>query len=237
VTATIACLHNLAQPFLGLAGDALRDGGAELVEHDVAAGASLPGLDAVDGLVVFGGEQSVADAGDDPILAAELDLLRRAVDRETPVLGVCLGAQLLAVALGGRLAVRGRRMVAWHSPRPLPEADGDPLVAALDEAPVALHWNEDWVEPPPGAVELLERPGPGAEMFRCGASAWGVQFHPEVDAAVLDRWYASWGGALVHAGVGQDEARAADRRWLPAQHAQAAALFGAFAGVVAAARP
>ena len=98
---------------------------------------------------------------------------------------------------------------------------------------MALHWNEDGFEPPPGAVELLRRPAGGTvEAFRYGPCAWGVQFHPEVDPASLD------GGTTTHweldeAGVTEEEARAADARYLPGQPALSGALFGGFARVVA----
>ena len=97
----------------------------------------------------------------------------------------------------------------------------------------ALHWNEDGIEPPPGAVEVYERPQGGrAEGFRVGRLAWGVQFHPEVDQAALDGWYAEWRELLEPAGVTEAGARDADARHLPGQAALSTAIFGAFARVV-----
>ena len=86
---------------------------------------------------------------------------------------------------------------------------------------------------PPGATELLERPQGGrAEGFRIGRHAWGVQFHPEIDSAALDGWYAEWGSVLEPAGVTEADARAADARHLPGQAALSTAIFGAFARIV-----
>jgi GMP synthase (glutamine-hydrolysing) len=231
----IACLHNLEVAFLGHAGQAMRSAGVQLDERDLRAGDPLPSLDEVDGLVAFGGEQSVRDIDGDPVLTAEGALLRSAVEREVPVLGVCLGAQLLAHVLGGRVRRLPRRMVLWAPLEPLPAASGDPLLGATPAGAAGLHWNEDGFEPPPGAVELLRRPGVSAEAFRYGPCAWGVQFHAEVDDEALDGWYRAWGTvALPEGGVTEATARAADASHLPAQRALSDALFGGFARVVSA---
>ncbi|WP_051324220.1 type 1 glutamine amidotransferase [Candidatus Solirubrobacter pratensis] len=202
----VAVIHHLRQPFLGHAAHALRD--VELVEHF----GTLPALDDVDGIVSLGGEESVVGGG----LEAEAALLREAVARDVPVLGVCLGAQVLAHALGGRVVRRPRRLVAWV-----------PLTGAWEGA-YGLHWNEDGFEPPRGAVELSARPDGFGEAFRV-ARAVGVQFHPEVDAAALEGWYAAWGDVLAPAGVTEADARTADARHLPGQAALSEAIFGDFA--------
>src|SRR3954471_1432389 len=137
-----AVIHHLHQSFLGNAGPYL----AGASEH--FRGDPLPELDEVDAIVTFGGEQSVLDQGP---LEPEAELLREAVARDIPVLGVCLGAQLLAHALGGTVARRPRRLIAGPPPEPLPAAAGDPLLGALPAGGLALNWNEDGFEPPPGA--------------------------------------------------------------------------------------
>lgn len=232
----VACLHNLEDAFTGHAGTALRDAGARVDERRLRHGDGLPRLDEVDGLVAFGGEQSVLDVDRDPLLAAEAALLREAVARDVPVLGICLGAQLLAHALGGEVRRLRTRWLAWTALEPLPAAAGDPLIAGLPDGAVGLHWNEDGFEPPPGAVEILRRPGEAAEAFRVGESAWGFQFHPEVDDAALDGWYRDWAAAPGAAGTTEAAARAADALHLPAQRALSETLFGGFARVVAARR-
>jgi GMP synthase (glutamine-hydrolysing) len=231
----IACLHNLQDAFTGHAGVAMRAAGAVLDERRLRDGDPLPRLDEVDGIVGFGGEQSVVDIDRDPLLLAEAELLRAAVERCVPVLGVCLGGQLLAHALGGSVRRLPRRMIAWTPLAALPAATGDPVLGALPEGAMALHWNEDGFEPPPGAVELLRRPGATCEGFRVGDCAWGVQFHAEVDDETLGGWYRDWGAAgLAAAGVSEPEARAADGRHMPGQAALSDALFGGFARAVAA---
>jgi GMP synthase (glutamine-hydrolysing) len=174
----------------------------------------------------LGGEQSARDLEDEPWLAAEARLLRAAVEREVPVLAVCLGAQLLARALGAPVERLPRRTVAWLELESTALGAVDPVVGALPAPVAALHFNEDGFGLPPGAVELLG-PGPSVSAFRAGERAWAVQFHPDVDRAMLDGWYAL--GWHEEAGVDEAAARAADARAWPRQEAQAAALFGAFA--------
>jgi GMP synthase-like glutamine amidotransferase len=233
----VAVLHNLHVPFTGHAGTVLRDAGLELDERRLLAGDSLPALGEVDGLLVLGGDQSVRDIADDPLLAAEAALMRDGVEAGVPVFGVCLGAQLLAHALGGSVSRLPRRMVEWAPVVALDAAAGDPVAGALPAGSMALHWNEDGFEPPPGAVELLARVSEGAEAFRYGECAWGVQFHPEVDPEGLESWYAEGWRELAEAGVAEPAARAADAEHLPGQLALSAALFGGFARVVGARAP
>ena len=215
----IAVIHHLRQPFLGNAAAPL--GAVE--EHFRGA---LPDLDGLDGLVSFGGEQDAWD----PALAPEVELIAEAVAREIPFLGVCLGAQLLARATGGENVRLDRRLVTWH---PLTVIAEDPVLGAIPPNSRALHWNQDGFEPPRGAVEVYERPHGGrAEGFRVGRRAWGVQFHPEVDAEALDGWYAGWPYAVAEAGTTVEDARAADALHLPAQAALSTAIFGAFTRLV-----
>ena len=215
----LACLHHLESPFLGAAEAPLR--AARLAHHDRLAGDPLPDLDAVDGLISFGGAQSVTEIERYPYLLEETALLRAAGERDLPVLGVCLGAQLLAHALGGSVSRLPRRAVVWVE---LARIVADELVP---DRVWALHWNEDGIEPPRGATELLERGGLGCAAFRIG-SAWGIQFHADVDGAVLDRWYDDYGDWVEQAGVTVDDARAADAEHLPGQPQTAEAIFGGF---------
>jgi GMP synthase (glutamine-hydrolysing) len=232
----IAVLHNLPDAFTGHADPALRAAGAALDERRLLDGDPLPGVEEADGIVAFGGEQSVRDIDRDPLLTAEAELLRDAVARGVPVLGVCLGAQLLAHALGGSVERLPRRMVTWAPIEPLPAAAGDTVLGSLPAGAMALHWNEDGFEPPPRAVELLRRPGGSAEGFRYGDRAWGVQFHPEVDPDNLEGWYRTGHQELSEAGVTEEQARAADALHLHGQRALSEAIFGGFARVVGVAR-
>jgi GMP synthase (glutamine-hydrolysing) len=234
VPPVIACLHNLEDAFTGHAGDALRAAGVELREIHLRAGEPLPDLDGIDGVVSLGGEQSVRNIDSDPMLTAEAAFMREAVERGIPVLGVCLGAQLLAHALGGRVVRLAKPIIQWFPIETLPEAAGDPVIGALPEGAMALHWNEDGIEAPTGAVELLGRRHGTVEAFRYGEIAWGVQFHPEAHDEGLDSWYEAGYGELTAAGTTEEQARAADACHLPGQRALSDAIFGGFAEVVTA---
>jgi GMP synthase-like glutamine amidotransferase len=228
----IALVHHLERPFTGHAGEPLLSRGAALREVDRRRGDVLPALDAIDGVVSLGGEQSVLDVERDAVLGEERDWLWGAVARGVPVLGVCLGAQLLAAALGGAVYTLSRCNLAWKPMELTPAGAGDPIVGALD-APVGLMWNHDAIVAPPDAVELLRASNEGCVAFRHGTRAWGLQFHPEVAADALDDWWVRWGPAqLAKSGVDEATARADDARYLGGQAALSACVFGRFAAVV-----
>jgi GMP synthase-like glutamine amidotransferase len=230
--ATLLCVHHLEQPFLGLAEQPLSRAGVVLDERRPAAGDALPALADVDGIISFGGGQSVLDVERDGALQAEAELLRDAVAEGVPVLGICLGGQLLAHALGADVRRAPRRIVSWLELTALPAATDDALFAGLGSPIRGLQWNEDIFALPPGGTRLVSGSPAGVAAFRAGASAWGVQFHPEVDGATLDGWYERYADWLGQAGVSEPDARAADERHLPAQAELAERLFGAFARVV-----
>lgn len=165
------------------------DGRRELVSSrsiDVPAGGQLPEhLDDVAGVAVMGGPQSATE--DHPWLAGELAFLRRAVDAEVPVFGVCLGAQLLAVATGGEVTTRAVPEVGFVPLRHTDEGAEDELTAGWPEGAASVLWHGDEITLlPPDSVPLLQ----GDEQvtaWRIG-SAFATQAHPEVDAAQLARW-------------------------------------------------
>jgi GMP synthase (glutamine-hydrolysing) len=153
-------------------------------------------LDDADGLVVLGASYDVRDAERFPHLYRVMDLIREAGSAERPVLGICLGGQLAAEALGGRVE-RGADgpEIGWRTVRATEEAADDPVAQAVgrDGTPLLL-WHHDVFVPPPGAVRLLTGDGYPDQGFRLG-SVWGVQAHPEADAPVLATWCGSPGGA------------------------------------------
>ena len=227
----LVVLHHLDRTFLGGAADPIRAAGLELDERDLKRGDTLPAPGEADAILSLGGDQSVRDVDSYDYLVAEAELLRDEAERGTPILGVCLGGQLLAHALGGTVERLPVRMVEWAEVEKLPAAEGDPVIGGLPNPVRALHWNEDGFSIPPGAVELLTRAGGGGEAFRWRDNAWGIQFHPETDADALNGWYTDvdW---LQEAGVEESAAREADRLHLPGQRATAEGIFGGFARFV-----
>lgn len=146
-------------------------------------------LRGVEGLVVLGGGMDADDDAGHPWFPAVRALVRTARDRRVPTLGICLGAQQLALALEGAM---GRRAVAEVGILPVvPTAEGreDPLIAALGDDPRVLQWHQDQITALPPASRLLASGTDGAvQAFVTEDLAWGVQFHPEVTPGVVGRW-------------------------------------------------
>lgn len=229
---TLAVLHHLEEAAMGHAGPILSSAGVELDQRDLPRGDPLPTLGEVDGVLSLGGRQSIREIERYDYLGEELDLLAAAVDRDVPVLGVCLGGQLLARSLGAEVRELSERRIGWPVVERLGASEGDPVFGSLPESIPVLHWNQDYFEVPEGAEELLSRSGPGGEAIRVGDCAWGVQFHPEADPPLLDEWYRRSPAAPAAAGVTEARARAEDDDARVAQRRTAEALFGAFAQVV-----
>jgi GMP synthase-like glutamine amidotransferase len=195
--------------------------------------ATLP--DGYDALVVMGGSMGVPDADTThPWLHGELALIREAVGRGVPVLGVCLGAQLLAAACGGTVR-RGRLGPELGVCRVhlTTAAENDPLLAGLPAITnvVQWHWDEIFALPP-GAVHLAASPTYPHQGFRVGETAWGVQFHPEATPSMVRRWADQDARAVAEAGDDPDAlAQAAVDGWAD-QERVFAPLAGRFARAV-----
>jgi len=149
-------------------------------------------LDGFDALVVMGGPMAAHSDDGFPTRAAELRLLAEALDRRLPVLAVCLGAQLLAVAAGGR-AFPGDAgpEIGWA---PVHVVGDDQLFTGLPPSFTVLHWHGDTVELPPGAELLASSDRYPNQAFRVGPVAWGLQFHVEVDAAAVAAFVTTFDG-------------------------------------------
>ncbi|RAJ66856.1 GMP synthase-like glutamine amidotransferase [Streptomyces sp. Amel2xB2] len=168
-------------------GEALAAAGLRMRLCRVWAGDPVPeNLSGTEALVVMGGPQSAHSDDGFPSRRAELALLRRALDAEVPVLGVCLGAQLLAVAAGGAARPGTGLQVGWGEVRLSPEAARDPLFAGTRERLRVLHWHGDTMDIPDGAVPLASCERYPVQAFRTGGAAWGLQFHLEVDETAVD---------------------------------------------------
>ncbi len=178
-----------------------------------APSAAVPALDALAGVVIMGGPMGADDLEQHPALAVERDLARRAVDAGIPVLGVCLGHQILARALGGALHPGATREVGVAPISLVADSALGAAGASLD----VLHWHYDNVEAPPGATVLARTDGCENQAFRIG-SALATQFHLEVSPDLLDTWLEveqmraefEDGGALL-----REQLRVADIRLRP----------------------
>jgi GMP synthase-like glutamine amidotransferase len=169
-------------------GEAVRSAGVSLERCRVHAGEGPP-RDAAgcDGLIVMGGPMSAGSDAGFATRRAEVALIEDAMVRGIPVLGVCLGAQLLAVAAGAAVYPGARGLeVGWAPITLSPGADDDPLFAGLPPSWTVLHWHGDTFDLPQGAVHLASSERYTNQAFRFGGNAWGVQFHIEVDRAAVE---------------------------------------------------
>lgn len=162
-------------------------GGLDVHTVKPLAGQALPEHDEVTGAVVMGGPMGVDETDRHPGLAAEREWLAEAVRRELPVLGICLGAQLLARALGADLRPGEGPEIGW-APVEILDPD-DPILGALAPSTTVLHWHGEVFDLPDGAKPLARSAQTEHQAFRHG-NAWGVLFHPEADFALLEAWLA-----------------------------------------------
>jgi GMP synthase (glutamine-hydrolysing) len=182
-------------------GDLLREREIAVEIRQVFAGDPVPAAIAADELlVVMGGGMGVGDRDDPryPFLDAEIALLARSLADARPILGVCLGSQLLAHASGARVYPNVRtdaagatvrvREVGWGKVKLLAGARVEPALAGLAAEENVLHWHGDTFDLPPGATHLASTDLCPHQAFRIGPRAFGLQFHVEASAAVARRW-------------------------------------------------
>lgn len=150
--------------------------------------AAWPTLEGVDGLVVMGGTQSVYEQDQYPYLTRELSFLRDALKAQKPILGVCLGAQLLAAALGAKVTKSPQKEVGWYPLRREPGADGDPLFAAFGQTETVFQWHGDTFALPKGCLRLASAPLCHEQGFRYRDNIYGLQFHLEMTEAMVRAW-------------------------------------------------
>jgi GMP synthase (glutamine-hydrolysing) len=172
----------------GVFGDAVAARGHRLDEWSLAWGTSLPRpLDAYGAVLVFGGAMHADQEGHHPWLREENLFLQRLLDIRKPVLGVCLGAQLLAKAAHAHVGPARKPEIGWLKVELTDEASDDPVVGGLPQRFDAFQWHYYEHSIPAGGVELA-RSEVCSQAFRLGDSAWGVQFHPEVTLDQVKGW-------------------------------------------------
>lgn len=193
---------------LGLVGERLAHAGVLVDQVGPDVGREVPdSLDGYDGLIVLGGSMGPTDDERAPWLPATRQLLAEGVNRELPTLGICLGAQLLVTATGGRVGTMptgpevGLQTVTFDD-----SATGDPLFGGFAGAEVpAVQWHWLAAEALPAQTEVFASSAACAtQAFRIGPRAWGVQFHPEALGDTARDWADDTGDDLVELGLDGD---------------------------------
>ncbi len=196
---------------LGRVGEAVRRRGYELAVHHPNEGESLPDPDAgYAAVVVFGGPMS---ANDDhlPGIRAQLKWIPRVVEAGVPFLGICLGSQLLARALGARVSPHagGMAEIGYFEAEPTPAG-----AALFDAPPKVYHWHLEGFELPAGGVRLLQGERFPNQAFALGPRCYGVQFHPEVTRDIIEDWSTRSAHQLALPGAqARDHQLEAHARW------------------------
>ena len=172
----------------GVFAEAVRDAGHELETWHTAEAAQAPAEPAgYDAVMVFGGAMHVDHEAEHPWLVAEKRTIAGLLREGVPLLGVCLGSQLLAEAAGGSARAAARPEIGWFEVEVAPEGAADPLLGPLAPAFCAFEWHSYECVLPATAVKLASTPL-CTQAFRVGPQAWGIQFHAEVSRADLVGW-------------------------------------------------
>lgn len=189
----VAIIENMAGTHHGLVGVALAEAGARLDVIRPYEGQPLPvSTSQHDALVVFGGEQNARDDAKYPYLAELAGLIRDFGDQGRPVLGICLGSQMLARAYGAENLIGAAPEFGWRSIALTDAAGDDPVLSAVPSGFTSFQWHDDTFTLPPAAIRLAENGVTPNQAFRVGRAAYGMQFHFEANLDVVERWKATF---------------------------------------------
>lgn len=185
----VLVIDNYAESDLGLVGEVLAAAGVDLDRRHAWRGDPLP-ADARDhdALVIMGGPQDALDDAAHPYLPRAAALARACTVAGKAVLGICLGAQLVARGHGGRNVLGRPIEFGWHPVMPTAAGRADPLLACLGEAAPVFHWHYDTFELPPGAAHLATSARTPHQAIRLGARTYAIQFHFEAGTDVVAGW-------------------------------------------------
>lgn len=182
-------LYHSAAETVGLIGEVLKDLKLPFTDVHLYEGDGLPrDTSDLEGLIVMGGPMNVDDVHAYPFLMPELQLIEKVLSEKKPVLGICLGAQLIAKALGQQVFPNSIQEVGWHPIQMTSEAAKDPHFKNFPNKIAVFHWHGDTFNLPQGAVHLAKTPRCAAQAFRWGTNTYALQFHFEVTPMMVKNW-------------------------------------------------
>jgi GMP synthase (glutamine-hydrolysing) len=199
--------HLAAEP-LGTLDPLIRSRGHRIRFHNFERDPDAkPTLDRYRGLVVLGGSMNVEDCERRPHLKTELATIERALEQGKPVLGICLGAQLLAHVLGAPIRRHARPELGWYDLTTTDSGRRDPVLGAVGEGLPVFQWHSYTYDLPAGAEHLARTATCEQQAFCFNGNAYGFQFHLEADAPMIERWVSSplFRAQRAAAGLRQDE--------------------------------
>jgi GMP synthase-like glutamine amidotransferase len=185
----VLVVENYPKTPLGLVGVALEEASATCWIVRTHEGEALPASpDGFDALVMLGGAQDALDDANHPYLKHEAALARAFGDTGKAVLGICLGAQILARGYGAENILGRPLEFGWHEVRATEAGRADPVVSAIGEAAPIFHWHLDTFTLPPGATHLAASAMTPMQAFRVGRAVYGIQFHFEAGTELVASW-------------------------------------------------
>jgi GMP synthase (glutamine-hydrolysing) len=218
---------------LGAIADSLEEAALAWQYVRVFDGAPIPeDMKGAGGLIVMGGPETVYQLGRYPYLRDEIRLIESALRDNKPILGVCLGAQLLAAALGATVKRGESREIGWYMVRLANAANDDRLMRGLPAEFMAAHWHSDVFELPNGAVALASSAKTANQAFRFGNNAYGLLFHAEITQERLSRLVSEFGEDLKRVGIDGDSFVARASEYLPALSEIGATIFSRWAAPI-----
>ena len=228
----VRVLQHVAPETPGLIGEILESRGARLEYVRPYAGDPVrTDPRGLAGLLVMGGPMGVYETARYPHIAQEIELIRNAVERNVPVLGVCLGSQLLAAALGASVGP-GAKEIGWHEVEVMPEAAADTLFRGIGPSFTPFHWHGDRFDLPSGAIALARSERTACQAFRYGRTAYGLLFHAEMTVPMVRAMVDAFGEELEAAGEDADAILAHAAAGVSGVQGPAIAIFGGWADLL-----
>jgi len=180
----------------GIGHTAVTDAGAQVRVWDAIHDEPAPSLDDVSGVVIFGSSYNIEHVDEQPFIDQLRAITLDALDRGTPYLGICFGAQMIARSLGAEIRKAPVREIGYVPLRPLHAAADDQLLSHYADGDQVFQWHMDTFDLPAEAEQLAAGDQVAAQAFRIGDRTWATQFHLEIDRAEIDLWIDDIGPAL-----------------------------------------
>ena len=218
---------------LGAIADALEEAALAWQYVRVFDGQPIPdGMKGAGGLIVMGGPQTVYQLDRYPYLRDEMRLIDSALKEHKPILGVCLGSQLLAATLGAQVRRGEQREIGWYPVRLAESARDDRLLRGLPGEFVAAHWHSDVFDLPADAIKLASSDATEVQAYRYRDNAWGFLFHAEMTIEIMRKLVDEFGEGLSRVGIDGEAMVARAPEYLPTLGTIGSTIFSRWAGPI-----